>query len=48
MRLPSWLARAVCFLQGHNLIGMDLPVGWSVQTCRTCGRPTEAFVRERP
>jgi len=42
----SWWRRLVCWAQGHNLIGVDLPVSCSWQTCRTCGERVHAFRRE--
>lgn len=35
----------ICWAQGHNLAGIDLPEGWSQQTCRTCGQPVWGFRR---
>jgi len=35
----------VCLAQGHNLVGVALPVGWSWQICRMCGQPIRGFRR---
>jgi hypothetical protein len=39
------LTPLICWAQGHNLVGVDLPTGWSQQRCLTCGRMVEAFKR---
>lgn len=41
-RAPRWLRRLVCLAQGHNLIGVELPDGWSQQICRTCDEQVQA------
>ncbi len=38
--------RVLCFLTGHNLIGADLPRGWSRQPCTTCGLSVDAYRKE--
>lgn len=38
--------RLVCWVQGHNLIGVNLPAGWSKATCRMCGREIDAFKKK--
>jgi len=42
-RAPRWWRRLVCLAQGHNLIGVDLPEGWSVQACRTCDAQVHGY-----
>lgn len=44
-RPARWWQKLICWAQGHNLVGVDLPEGWSWQTCRTCGQPVEGFRR---
>jgi hypothetical protein len=39
------LRRVVCWAQGHNLVGIDLPPGWSEQRCKTCGQLVGAWKR---
>lgn len=41
----TWLKKLICLAQGHNLIGVDLPEGWSWQICRTCGDEIRAWRR---
>lgn len=43
--MPRWLARLVCWAQGHNLVGMTMPPGRSWQECRTCGKWIEVVDR---
>jgi hypothetical protein len=43
--MSGLLRRLVCWAQGHNLVGVDLPLGWSRQMCATCGREVDAFRR---
>lgn len=39
------LRRVACGMQGHDLVGVELPQGWSQQRCRTCGELVDAFRR---
>lgn len=46
MSAPKWWGKVACWLAGrHNLLDVELPPGWTVQDCRTCGEPVEAFGR---
>lgn len=44
----TFLKRLRCWAMGHNLIGLDLPPGWSVRPCLDCGRDINAFRRPNP
>jgi hypothetical protein len=43
VRPARWWQKLICWTQGHNLIGVELPEGYSWQTCRTCGQPIEGY-----